>query len=57
MGTSQIALTAHLVMPAGPRRTTPSCRRATEELHERFGIDHVTLQAVREPVMASCSVP
>ncbi|HEY9094106.1 MAG TPA: cation diffusion facilitator family transporter [Hydrogenophaga sp.] len=53
MGTSQIALTAHLITPAGAPGDD-FYRRATEELRKRFDIDHVTLQTVREPVAPSC---
>lgn len=42
MGTSQIALTAHLVTDATD--TTALLREAEEELHEHFEIRHVTLQ-------------
>lgn len=41
LGSSQVALTAHLVLD----RASPDFLIATETaLHERFGIDHVTLQ-------------
>ena len=53
MGSSEVALTAHLVMPAGPADDA-FLRAATEELRTRFRIGHVTLQSVREPVMAGC---
>ena len=42
MGTSQIALTAHLVTSATD--TAALLHEATEELHEHFEIRHVTLQ-------------
>jgi len=42
MGTSQIALTAHLVTDATD--TGALLREAEEELHEHFEIRHVTLQ-------------
>lgn len=54
MGTSEVALTAHLVMPAGPADDA-FLRAATEQLRERFRIGHVTLQSVRAPVMEPCS--
>jgi cobalt-zinc-cadmium efflux system protein len=54
MGTSQVALTAHLVAPAGPLGDA-FLRSATAGLHDRFGIDHVTLQVVSEPFMPPCS--
>ena len=56
MGTAEVALTAHLVMPAGPADDT-FLRAATEQLRERFRIGHVTLQSVRTPVMAACAGP
>ncbi|HEV3190935.1 MAG TPA: cation diffusion facilitator family transporter [Polyangiaceae bacterium] len=43
MSTTETALTAHLVMPTslcGPTFLSGTCR----ELHERFGIEHATLQ-------------
>jgi cobalt-zinc-cadmium efflux system protein len=43
MSTTETALTAHLVRPEGvPNEAL--LRRAQHELHERFGIGHVTLQ-------------
>ena len=53
MGTSQVALTAHLAMPDGPADDA-FLAHATGELHRRFGIEHVTLQAMRVPFTASC---
>ena len=55
MGTSQVALTAHLVMPHG-EADDAFLRRTTELLHEQFEIEHVTLQVVREPFMPGCAV-
>jgi cobalt-zinc-cadmium efflux system protein len=53
MGTSETALTAHLVMPAGGGDDA-FLRHATEELHEHFEIRHVTLQATRAPLGNGC---
>ncbi len=53
MGTSEVALTAHLVMPAAPADDV-FLQAATTSLRERFGIAHVTLQASRHPVMPAC---
>ena len=54
MGTSEIALTAHLVMPEG-HADDAFLRNATEQLHHRFTIEHVTLQVVREPFTTPCA--
>ena len=53
MGTSQVALTAHLVLPQG-QVDDVFLAHATEQLHERFEITHVTLQVVRAPFTVSC---
>jgi cobalt-zinc-cadmium efflux system protein len=53
MGTSQVALTAHLVMPHG-QADDAFLAHATEQLHERFEITHVTLQVVKVPFTVSC---
>jgi len=52
-GTSDVALTAHLVMPAG-HPDDPFFESATHTLRDRFKIGHVTLQVVREPFMTLC---
>ena len=54
MGTSEIALTAHLVMP-GEVPDDAFLQQATRQLHDRFAIEHVTLQAVRIPFTRPCS--
>ncbi|HTK70267.1 MAG TPA: cation diffusion facilitator family transporter, partial [Candidatus Eisenbacteria bacterium] len=46
MSTSEIALTAHLVIPEGETRDEDLTRIANE-LHDRFGICHATLQIER----------
>jgi len=53
MGSSEVALTAHLVMPAGGADDA-FLQAATDQLRERFRIGHVTLQATRAPVMPGC---
>jgi cobalt-zinc-cadmium efflux system protein len=55
MGTSQIALTAHLVMPDGAADDA-FLRHATAQLHERFHIGHVTLQAMQVPIALPCGL-
>lgn len=52
-GTTEVALTAHLVMPEG-YPDDAFFEAATLRLRERFRIGHVTLQVVREPFMALC---
>ena len=52
-GTSDVVLTAHLVMPEG-HPDDAFFMAATHALRDRFRIGHVTLQVVREPVMAAC---
>lgn len=54
MGSSQVALTAHLVVAELPGDDR-FLREATRRLQEGFGIAHVTLQLVREPFTASCA--
>ena len=52
-GTSDVVMTAHLVVPAG-HPDDVFFESATRLLRERFRIGHVTLQVVREPFMALC---
>jgi cobalt-zinc-cadmium efflux system protein len=54
MGTAEIAMTAHLVMPGG-QADDAFLQDATQRLHDRFDIDHVTLQAVRVPFTVPCA--
>ena len=56
MGTAEIALTAHLVMPEG-QADDAFLQHATTQLHERFRIEHVTLQVVRVPFTRGCAPP
>lgn len=53
MGTSEIAMTAHLVMPEG-HADDAFLQHATAQLHDRFEIEHATLQVMRVPFTASC---
>jgi cobalt-zinc-cadmium efflux system protein len=53
MGTTDTALTAHLVMPQGSADDA-FLQQATHSLQERFAIGHVTLQVVRAPFMKAC---
>jgi cobalt-zinc-cadmium efflux system protein len=52
-GTQDVALTAHLVMPAGPPGDA-LLQQATRRMEERFRIGHVTLQVVRSPFTEPC---
>jgi len=55
-GTSQIALTAHLVMPQG-QADDAFLKHANHLLHEQFDITHVTLQVMREGFTRACTAP
>ena len=49
LGATEIALTCHLVTPNG-HPGDDMLDHVAEEMHEHFGIDHVTLQAeLQEP--------
>ena len=54
MGTSDTALTAHLVMPEA-QADDAFLRQASDMLQQRFAIGHVTLQVVRAPFMKGCA--
>ena len=56
MGTSEIAMTAHLVMPQG-HADDAFLQEATRQLHDSFNIEHVTLQVVRVPFTKPCAPP
>lgn len=47
-------MTAHLVMPQG-HADDAFLKSATEQLHERFDIEHVTIQVVRVPFTPGCA--
>ncbi len=48
MSTAEVALTAHMAMSPLPENDQ-FLQRLARELHERFGIDHATLQLERDP--------
>ena len=53
MSTSETALTVHLVKPdAGDDDTL--IEQASRELHDRFGIEHITIQWERRPELDHC---
>jgi cobalt-zinc-cadmium efflux system protein len=54
MGTTAIALTTHLVMPDGAPGDD-FLQDATRQLHDRFEIEHVTIQIVRAAFGKGCS--
>jgi cobalt-zinc-cadmium efflux system protein len=53
MGSTEIALTAHLIRPEGPPEDD-FYQQASELLKARFHIDHVTLQVNRAPFESAC---
>jgi len=54
MGTSEIAMTAHLVMPDG-HADDAFLQQATKQLHDGFEIEHVTIQVMRVPFTEPCA--
>ncbi|MEP6720356.1 MAG: hypothetical protein ABJA77_02850 [Variovorax sp.] len=54
MGSSEIAMTAHLVMPQG-HADDNFLQDATRQLHDVFDIEHATQQAVRVPFTKPCT--
>lgn len=54
MSTTQTALTAHLVKP-DPSRDDAMIEHIQNELHDRFGIEHITIQWERTDCSAFCS--
>ena len=56
MGTSQVALTAHLVMPHN-QADDAFLKTASDHLHERFEITHVTLQVMKQAFTVPCGEP
>lgn len=53
MGTTQVALTAHLIVP-GTYPDDQFFKNAEELLHEKFEITHVTLQVNKQAFTESC---
>ena len=53
MSTSETALTAHLLKPDADDDDT-LIEQASRELHERFGIDHITIQWERRLALDHC---
>jgi cobalt-zinc-cadmium efflux system protein len=53
IGTSLVAITAHLIKP-GLENEDTLLAKAKEDLHEKFGIEHVTLQIEREALQPQC---
>ncbi|MBH1958044.1 MAG: cation transporter [Burkholderiales bacterium] len=56
MGTSQIALTAHLVLAGAGAGTDAVLQEAEHELHEHFDIRHVTLQVESAAYASRCAL-
>lgn len=55
MSTTQIALTAHLVIPSG-HPGDDFLFQISKELHDHFGIEHTTLQIEIGDPSSSCSL-
>ncbi len=53
MGTTEVAMTAHLVMPHG-HADDAFLKQATAQLHDRFEITHATLQVMQEAFSVPC---
>ncbi len=53
IGTSQIAMTAHLVMPTAYPNDA-FFHDATNQLHQHFEITHITLQVINSPILENC---
>jgi cobalt-zinc-cadmium efflux system protein len=53
MSTTETALTAHLVMPASSVQST-FVSGTCKELHDRFGIEHATLQVEPDDAADPC---
>lgn len=53
MSTTEIALTAHLVMPVIPENDS-IMKRICAELHDRFGIEHTTIQIEKNHQSGNC---
>ena len=54
MSTTETALTVHLVMP-GEQGGDALLGRIGRELHDRFGIEHVTVQVERDASASGCA--
>lgn len=54
MGTSQVAMTTHLVMPQGGADDA-FLQRVTEHLKDHFKIDHATIQVMKQPFTEPCT--
>lgn len=53
LSTREVALTAHLIMPQKPL-TDAEYKQINEDLHEKFNIDHVTLQVESGSIENPC---
>ncbi len=56
MGTSQVALTAHVVLQREGVATSPLLRAAEREMQAHFGIGHVTLQVETADFARDCAL-
>lgn len=53
MSTTEIALTAHLVMPAVPEDDL-FLKKVCSQLHDKFGIEHTTIQIEKNALSNNC---
>jgi cobalt-zinc-cadmium efflux system protein len=53
MSTTEIALTAHLVMPAVPEDDL-FLKKVCSQLHDKFGIEHTTIQIEKNTLSNNC---
>jgi len=55
MSTTEVAMTAHLVKP-GQENDDEMLARIHAELHDRFGIEHATVQVERDDIHVECGL-
>lgn len=55
LSTTHVALTAHLVVPDGGNTDT-LIATACRQLHDRFGIEHATMQIEQRPIAHECAL-
>jgi cobalt-zinc-cadmium efflux system protein len=56
MSTTETALTAHIVKPIADSNEDALLCQLQKELHDRFGVEHMTIQIVRTAASIGCSL-